>query len=257
MDYIRYEYADGLARITLADAEHGNPLHARSGAEIFSAVRQAASDRARVILLTGEGRFFSVGGDLGAFSAAADKSAYIDDLAELLHRVVSELQRSEAVVVTAVQGHAAGAGFPLAAAADILVAADSVRFSLGYNKVGLTPDGGGSLLTRTLGLHRTLSLALLGEALGAEEACQAGLVAAVVPGNQLGEYTDRLVRTLMDLPFGAQAVAKRLVRSHVNADLEAALREETLGIRAHAGTKDGEEGIIASLEKRKARFLHA
>jgi len=257
MTFIRYEYADGLARITLADGERGNPLHIASAAELFGAVRQASSDRARVILLRAEGRFFSVGGDLAAFAEAPDRSAYIDDLAESLHRVVSELQRSQAIVVAAVQGHAAGAGFPLAAAADVLVAAENVRFSFGYNRVGLSPDGGSTLLTRTLGLHRTLRLALLGEPLEAQEAHEAGLVAAVVAGHRLEAHVDEVVRTLLELPTQAQAETKRLIRQHVTADLEAALRDETLGIRAHAGTGDGEEGIGAFLEKRKPRFEQA
>lgn len=256
MGYVRYEYADGLARITLADPDHGNALHAESVADLFRAVRQASSDSARVIVLAAEGRFFSVGGDLGAFGSASDASAYIDDLADALHRVVSELQRSEAIVVSSVQGHAAGAGFPLAAAADIVLAAECVRFSLGYTKVGLSPDGGTSLLTRTLGLHGTLRLALLGESLSAEDAHQAGLVAAVVAEHRLPGHTDEVVQTLLGLPFRAQADAKRLVREHVNAGLESALRQETLAMRANAGTKDGHEGVSAFLEKRKAEFTH-
>ncbi|MSZ76271.1 MAG: enoyl-CoA hydratase, partial [Actinobacteria bacterium] len=175
MTYIDYAYADGAARITLTDGERGNPIHTDQVGELFAAIRRADADGARVIVLASTGRFFSVGGDLAAFGGADDMAGYIDDLADSLHRVVSELLRSDAIVIAAVQGMAAGAGFPLAAAADLVVAASSAKFSLGYTKLGLSVDGGTSLLAHTLGLHRVLRLAILNDVLTADEAQAAGL----------------------------------------------------------------------------------
>ncbi|GAA4814734.1 enoyl-CoA hydratase/isomerase family protein [Nocardioides caeni] len=251
---VRYEYADGVARITLADGDRGNPINLASVAELHAAVRSATRDGARVIVLAAEGRFFSVGGDLGSFAGADDVSILLDDLAEALHRVVSELIRSSAIVVSVVQGAAAGAGFPLAAAADIVVAADSVKFSLAYGKVGLTPDGGSSLLVSTLGLHRVLRLAILGDALTAQEAHAAGLVARVVPADELTATADKIVATLAAGSGAAQAGAKRLLRDIAAPAPEAALRKESLSISAQAVTPDGREGVAAFLEKRAPRF---
>jgi len=252
--FVRYEHASGIARITLVDGERGNPVHPASVGQLHDAVRRAGRDGARVIVLAAEGRFFSVGGDLGAFSAADDVTAFIDDLAEALHRVVSELVRSEAIVVSVVQGTAAGAGFPLAAAADVVLAADSAKFSLAYTKVGLSPDGGSSLLVHTLGLHRALRLALLGDLLTAQEAYDAGLVARVVPAADLAATAEEVVAALAAGSGTAQAAAKRLLREVAVPAPETALRKETLSIRTLAGSPDGREGVAAFVEKRTARF---
>ncbi|ROO87893.1 enoyl-CoA hydratase [Actinocorallia herbida] len=254
MSHVECVFSDGCARITLADPEHGNPVHRESVGELFDAVRSARRDGARVIVLAAQGRFFSVGGDLGAFARSADVADYIDDLADALHRVVSELVRAEAIVVSVVQGHVAGAGFPLAAAADIVVAAESARFSLGYTKVGLNIDGGASMLTHTLGLHRMLRVALLNDTLTAQEAHAAGLIARVVPDADLAKTSEELVAQLLRGPVGALASTKRLLRAAVEPDPESVMRREALAIRLNAATPDGREGVTAFLEKRPPMF---
>ena len=137
--YVDYAFADGAARITLTAGDRGNPIEPASTQQLHEAVLRAKADGARVIVLAAEGRFFSVGGDLGAFAGADDPAALLLDLAESVHRVVTELVRGDAIVVSVVHGAAAGGGFPLAAAADIVLAADSAKFSLAYAKVGPEP----------------------------------------------------------------------------------------------------------------------
>lgn len=249
-----YDDATATARITLVDGDRGNPVHPASVAALGAAVRDAVARRARVVVLASTGRFFSVGGDLGGFAGADDMAAYIDDLADALHRVVSDLQRSDAVVVASVQGAAAGAGFPLAAAADIVVAARSASFTLAYTKVGLSPDGGTSLLVHSLGLHRTLRLALLNDRLTAQEAHDAGLVARVVDDADLAAATDEVVALLAGGAPAAQARAKRLLRDAAEPSPESRLRAEALGIRAQAAGPEGAEGVSAFVAKRSPRF---
>ncbi|TIC79405.1 enoyl-CoA hydratase/isomerase family protein [Nocardioides sp. GY 10127] len=253
-ELVHYELRDRCARITLTAPQQGNALHEGSGGALLEAVRRAGAEQARVILLASEGRFFSVGGDLSAFSRAEDVAGYIDDLAETLHRIVSELVRSPAVVVSAVQGPAAGAGFPLAAAADVVLAAESATFSLGYGRVGLSPDGGSTFLTQTLGLHTVLRLALLGDRLTAAEAQAAGLVARVVPDADLPAAADAVVASLLAGSPAALAAAKRLVRGGVGVEPEALMRRETLSIRELAAGPDGVEGVRAFLAKERPRF---
>jgi 2-(1,2-epoxy-1,2-dihydrophenyl)acetyl-CoA isomerase len=251
---IDYELRDGAAWITLAGGDRGNTLTLESGAELMDAVRRARADAARVVVLRATGRFFSAGGDIAGFAALPDVTAGVDDLAESLHRIVSELVRSDAIVVSAVHASAAGAGFPLAAAADIVLAGESARFTLGYTRIGFSVDGGSSQLVHTLGLHRTLRLALLNDVLTAQEAQAAGLVARVVPDDRLGAVTEEVVAALLAGPAAAQADVKRLLRDAVEPAPESALRRETLAIRRNAAAPDGREGVAAFLEKRPPRF---
>jgi len=252
--YVDYTCAEGAARITLVEGERGNPVHPAMAEQLLAAVLRAKADRARVIVLAAEGRFFSVGGDLSTFADCDDPQALLLELAEGAHRVVTELVRGDAIVVSVVHGTAAGIGFPLAAAADVVLAADTAKFSLAYAKVGLSPDGGGSLLVHTLGLHRVLRLALLGDLLTAQQAADAGLVARVVPAAELAAATDEVVATLLAGSPQAFAATKRLVRDAAEAAPEAGLRRESQSISALGGSPNGQEGIAAFLEKRPARY---
>lgn len=251
---VTYTFADGIARITLDEGDRGNPVHAGSVAALHDAVRRADADHARVIVLAAAGRFFSVGGDVAAFGAAEDISTFVDDLAEALHRTISELLRSPAVVVSVVHGTAAGAGFPLAAAADVVLAGRSAKFTLGYTKLGFSVDGGTSLLVHTLGLHRALRLALLNDVISADEAYAAGLVARVVEDDELAATAEEVVARLAAGSATAQAATKRLLRAVAEESPESVMRAESLSIRDRAAEPDGREGVRAFLDKRRPDF---
>jgi 2-(1,2-epoxy-1,2-dihydrophenyl)acetyl-CoA isomerase len=208
-------------------------------------------------VLRSEGRAFSVGGDVGSFAAADDLEQLVDDLAETLHRTISDLHRMDAVVLSVVQGVAAGAGVALAAAADVVLAGASARFTLAYTKLGFSPDGGSSLLTASLGLHRALHLALLNPVLSADQAQAVGLVAEVHPDAELEAAADRVLAQLLAGSRTAQVAAKRLLREVAVPWAEGALRRETLSIRACADDADGREGVDAFVAKRPPTFPSA
>lgn len=254
MSPVAYEQHNRVARIRLSDGDRGNPLNQATVDALDAAVRQARADAVHVVVLSGEGRAFSFGGDVSAFSAAEDPGQMLDDLAESLHRVVSELHRMNAIVISVVRGAAAGAGLSLAAAADLVIAASSARFTLAYTKIGLSPDGGTSLLTATMGLHRALRLALLNPVLSADEAQAMGLVAQVYPDSELEAGVEEVVRLLRSGSRAAQVAAKRLLRETATPGEEAVLRRETLSIRARAASPDGREGVAAFLQKRAPSF---
>ena len=212
MSAVGYALEGGAAHLTLTAPDRGNPLDQAMADELFAAVRRARADDARVVVLRSQGRSFSVGGDVGAFASAEPREEMVDDLAETLHRTISELHRMDAVVVAVVQGMAAGAGVPLAAAADVVLAGASARFTLAYTRIGFSPDGGSSLLTASLGLHRALHLALLNPVLSATDAQAAGLVAEVHPDDELDAAADRVVAQLLAGSRTAQVAAKRLLR---------------------------------------------
>jgi 2-(1,2-epoxy-1,2-dihydrophenyl)acetyl-CoA isomerase len=145
----------------------------------------------------------------------------------------------------------------LAAAADVVLAGESARFTLAYTKLGLSPDGGSSLLTASLGLHRALHLALLNPVLSAEQAQAAGLVAEVHPDADLEAAADRVLAQLLAGSRTAQVAAKRLLREVAVPWAEGALRRETLSIRACADGADGREGVDAFVAKRPPAFPSA
>ncbi len=254
MTLVSYTCRDAVARITLSDGDRGNALRQSTVDELTAAVRQARADDAHVVVLAGQGRAFCVGGDVAEFAAAPDTERMVDDLAESLHRVVSELHRMDAVVVSVVHGVAAGAGVPLAAAADLVLAATSARFTLAYTKIGFSPDGGSSLLTASVGLHRALHLALLNPVVSAEQAHAMGLVAQVHPDDELAGAVEEVVAELRAGSRPAQVAAKRLLRETAIPAEESALRRETLSIRVRASSLDGREGVAAFLEKRRPEF---
>lgn len=254
MVLVAYDLRDGAAWVTLNDAGTGNAFTPQLADALFAAVRRAQHDEVGVIVLRAVGRFFSVGGDLNGFATAGDLPDHMADLATHAHRIVAELTRSDMIVVSLVEGTAAGIGFPLAMAADLVIAADTAKFTLGYTRVGLTGDGGTGLLARSIGLHRTLRLALLNDALTAHEAYAEGLLARVFPADEVEERTREIVTLLVAGSRPAQAGIKRNVRAAATDDLETQLAQEARTITAATRHPDAVEGASAFLEKRKPRF---
>jgi 2-(1,2-epoxy-1,2-dihydrophenyl)acetyl-CoA isomerase len=257
MTQIGYDCRNRIGWITLREGDRGNAFTADVADELFAAVWAAERDGAVVLVLRAEGRFFSVGGDLTGFADTAILPEVMDDLTSQAHRIISHLTRSDLVVLSAVQGTAAGIGFPLAMAADLVVAADTARFTLGYTKVGLTGDGGTGLLVRSIGLHRTLRLALLNDVLTAEDAYAMGLLARVFPAAELDAGVAELAAHLATGSRGAQAGIKRIVRAAALPDLETQLALEARTMTAATRDSDALEGVSAFLAKRPARFRGA
>lgn len=253
MTAVAYTQENRIARITLR-GEQGNPLDQATMSELAHAVRRARADDVHIVVLSSQGRAFSVGGDVSAFAAADDTEQMVDDLAETLHRAISDLHRMNAIVVSVVTGAAAGAGLALAAAADLVIASTSAKFTMAYTGIGFSPDGGSSLLPATLGLHRALRLALLNPVLTAEEAHQVGLVAYLCEDDAIDAHVEQIVQQLRAGSRSAQVAAKRLMRETATPGAEAALRRETLSIRTLADSPDGREGVAAFLEKRTPKF---
>jgi 2-(1,2-epoxy-1,2-dihydrophenyl)acetyl-CoA isomerase len=237
----------------MCQPERGNPVDLAFVHDLRDAVARARADDVRVVVLEAEGKAFCVGGDIKAFAAAEDPAVLIREVADVLHEAVLGLMSLDAVVVSVVRGTAAGAGFPLAAAADLVLASSQARFTLAYTKIGLTPDGGSSLLAATVGLHRALSWALLNPVLSAAELQSAGVVTAVHEPDELDAARDALVRQLLAGSRDAQAGAKHLLRRVAAADAKQALDREAVRVSEAAG-RDGKEGFRAFLDKRAPAF---
>ncbi|RWA19608.1 enoyl-CoA hydratase/isomerase family protein [Mycolicibacterium brumae] len=240
-----------VTRITLNRPRAANGLNAELGAALVEAAQRCAS--ADVVLLTGAGRFFCAGGDLKEISAAPDPGGYVHRLAEDLHRALAIFAEMDAVLITVVNGVAAGAGFSLAVSGDLVLAAESASFTMAYTRAGLSPDGGASyLLPRLVGLRRTQELMLTNRTLTAAEAADWGLVTEVC--DDPGARAEELAAQLAAGSRTAQASVKRLLAQAYANDYRRQLADEAAQIAANANRPDGREGMDAFLNKREPRF---
>jgi 2-(1,2-epoxy-1,2-dihydrophenyl)acetyl-CoA isomerase len=254
---IRFEVSQGVARVTLARPDAANTIGLALARELAEAALRCDEDRAvRAVLLTGEGKVFCGGGDIGAFAEAGDAvPALIKQITAHLHVAVSRFVRGRAPVVAAVNGAAAGAGLALACAADVAIASDAAKFTLAYTRIGLAPDGSSTwFLPRLVGARRALELLLTNRTLTAQEALEMGLVNRVVPAASLVAEAEALARELADGPTEAFAAVKRLLLLSPTQGLEAQMEHEAHAIADTARTADGKEGIASFLGKRAPRF---
>ena len=255
MDYqtIALEAADGVAVITLDRPDVMNALNTRMRAEIQHAVR-AAGEEARVVVLTGRGRAFCSGQDLGDRANADD----IDLERTLRDEYVPMLQaifECPVPTIAAVGGAAAGAGANLALAADVVIAAESAYFVQAFTRIGLIPDAGGTYwLPRQMGAAKAMGAALFAERISAREASDWGMIWEAVPDAEFAEHWRHRARHLAKGPTAAYGALKRAIRGSWENDLGAQLALEG-ELQGECGrTRDFKEGVLAFVEKRPAAF---
>ncbi|MHB8781846.1 MAG: enoyl-CoA hydratase/isomerase family protein [Desulfobacteria bacterium] len=251
------ERRDGVATIRMNRPERLNAYNEEMGTALLSEVSAAAADPAvRCLVLTGTGKAFSAGGDVESFAAFEKEGPErFMGLAIGLHALIATLRRAPKPVVAAVNGVAAGAGFSMALACDIAVAAASARFTLGYQNIGLSPDGGMTFfLARAVGAQRAMEMTLFSRVLPATRAAEWGLVQEIFPDSEFSAEVEALADRLASGPTLAYSRAKELYNRALSQPLEAQLEEERQNISRCAGSRDFREGIRAFLEKRPARF---
>ena len=252
-----FEVRDSIARITLNRPDAANAINVDMARDLMHAALQCDEDpTVRAVIISGTGRMFCAGGDLKSFAVQGENLAYhLKEVTTYLHAAMSRLTRMDAPIVAAVNGTAAGAGMSLACACDLVLAAESARFTMAYTRAGLTPDGSSTyFLPRIVGLKRALELTLTNRLLSAQEACEWGIVTRVVPDANLQAEADTLAAQLASSATGALGAAKRLLHSGWTETLETQMELETRAIAARAYTADGREGITAFLEKRAPKF---
>lgn len=254
---IRLEIEGGVAALTLAHPEVLNALSPEM-LEGFADALDAVADRqhgARCLLLTGEGRAFSAGANLGG----AGPSTKADDAGAVLethyHPLLRRLRDLPMPIVTAVNGVAAGVGMSIALMGDMILAARSAYFLQAFRRIGLVPDGGITwMLPRKIGMARAMELSLLGEKLPAETALAWGLVNRVHDDAELMTAARALAADLAAGPTRALAGVRRLYWASPDHTYEQQLDLERTLQREAGRSRDAREGIRAFLEKRKPEF---
>lgn len=258
MTKLLVEKLGGIATITLNRPEQGNAIDMDIAQELVQAAADCASDDAvRCVLLTGAGRMFCVGGDVGAFADAGDNAGpFLRELADILHEAVLTLATMNKPLVTAINGPAAGAGMSLAILGDIVIASDAAHFTAAYTGIGLTPDGGMSwLLPRLVGVRVAQTMILTNRRVSAEEAVETGLVTRVVPAAALVAEASALSGQLAAGPVRALGAARELLLTSNTHTLTEHLDAEAKAIAAAGEGAEAQEGIDAFLARRKADFL--
>lgn len=253
---LTFEQAGPIARIVLNRPDAANGMNDVMTAELAQVARRCDTAATKVVVLTGAGRFFCAGGDLKAMAASPlGPGPFVKGIADDLHRAISTFARMDAVLITAVNGVAAGAGFSLAIAGDLVLAADSASFTMAYTRAGLSPDGSSSYyLPRLVGVRRTQELMLTNRTLSAAEAADWGLVTAVVPATELAAKTEELAEQLAAAAKGSSGAVKKLMLASFGSGLEEQMELEGRLIAACADSADGREGIEAFLTKRAPKF---
>lgn len=250
---ITYEIAEDVAVITLSRSDVMNALNTQMRAEITHAV-QAAGRAARVVVLTGAGKAFCSGQDLGDRETAANmdlERVLRDEYEPMLNAITG----CPVPTIAAVNGAAAGAGANLALVHDVVIATESAFFMQAFTRIGLIPDAGGTwALPRQMGLAKAMGAALFADRISARQADAMGMIWEAVPDAEFEATWKARAAYLANGPTEAYARIKTALRGAFENDLEAQLRLESR-LQGECGkTRDFKEGIVAFLEKRPPSF---
>ncbi|SDK38178.1 enoyl-CoA hydratase-related protein [Aliiruegeria lutimaris] len=252
-DTIRYAIRDDIAIVTMNRTEVMNALNTQMRAEIADAMKQAAGE-ARVAVLTGKGRAFCSGQDLGDRANIGNidlERTLRDEYTPLLQSIYD----SPIPTIAAVNGAAAGAGANLALACDVVIAAESAVFLQAFARIGLMPDAGGTYwLPRQMGFSKAMGASLFAEPITAKQADDWGMIWEAVPDEGFADHWWRRALHLAQGPTAAYAHIKQALREGFDNTLEAQLELEAR-LQGECGhTRDFKEGVVAFLDKRKAAF---
>ena len=255
--HLLLERRDHVATITLNRPDAYNALDLELGRELFHASLEVDEDPdVRCVVITGAGKAFCAGGDVKGFVDNLPRiGILVKELTTYLHGAVSRLTRSPKPVIMAVNGVAAGGGLSFALSGDLVVAAESARFTMAYSKIAATPDGSSSyFLPRLVGLRRALELYLTNRVLSAREALEWGLITRVVPDSELRTAVETLAHELAAGPTLAIGGAKRLFHQSTWESLETQMELEAQAIAASGHTADFREGVTAFANKKPPTF---
>ncbi|MEW6369006.1 MAG: enoyl-CoA hydratase-related protein [Acidobacteriota bacterium] len=258
MQTLALEFVESVIKISLNRPREFNALNDLMLNELMKVIENVRNDRGvRAVVLTGNGRAFCYGLDAQEMSSLVDEAddSRIGALLKRYQSIILALATLDRPVVAAINGFATGAGLDLALACDIRMAAEKVKLSSAYIKMGLIPDGGGTFfLPRIVGHGRAVEMIMRGTVLTAEEALGIGLVSAVRPADRLVEEALTLAREIADGPTRAVALAKQAVFANSSTDLAQALENESrLQLQCFC-SHDHAEAVTALREKRAPRF---
>jgi len=255
---IAFDLTDGIARLTLNRPDKLNSFNVAMHEEVRDALeRTRSSGTSRVLVISGAGRGFCAGQDLGDRAVTpGSQGVDLGESIELRYKpLLLTLRKLPMPVIAAVNGVAAGAGANIALACDLVIAARSASFIQSFSKLGLIPDSGGTWsLPRLVGTARAIGLAFLGEKLSAEQAVQWGLIWRCVDDAELVPTVDQLAQQFASAPTRGFARTKDAIYTSGQRTLEQQLDLERDYQRELGYSADYAEGVAAFMEKRAPKF---
>ncbi|MHA8086817.1 enoyl-CoA hydratase/isomerase family protein [Aquirufa sp. Wall-65K1] len=252
--FLKLSDVNGVWTIHLNRPEVYNALHAGLIHEIRDVAEKAkASDSARVLIISGEGKAFCSGADLKSGTSDSDLAAV---LRSTYNPMILALRGLDKPVIGAINGPAAGAGCSLALACDYIIAKEGAYFAELFVQIGLTLDAGSTaFLMQSLGYHKAFELAATARKISAEEAKSLGLVSEVVKEENWDQHVISLGEEFARRPTLALALMKRELQKAHHQDLATILEMEAEAQREAGYSKDFQEGVKSFLEKRAPRFI--
>lgn len=247
---------DGIARLVMTGAARRNAVDLQWCREFAEATIACAADESiKVVVLSAEGDFFSVGGDIDNFIAnRAHLRPHVLEMASLFHLGIMRLHQGAAPVISAVNGMAAGGGFSIALLGDIVLAKRSARFVAAYTNSGLSPDGGLTYnLPRLVGIRRAFELMALNTPLSAEQALDLGIITRVFDDASFEADVEAIVQQVAAMPVGALPALKKLMAASLDSSLQQQLDREAESVARLAASPATLEVLDAFLRRRTKR----
>jgi 2-(1,2-epoxy-1,2-dihydrophenyl)acetyl-CoA isomerase len=255
MNPILFEIKNAVAIIRLNRPEKFNAFNREMALLLQKMLDDCAADNnIRCIYLTGNGKAFCAGQDLGELMQE-NAPGFDKILSEHYNPIITRIRNIEKPVVCAVNGVAAGAGANIVLCCDVVIASISASFIQAFSKIGLIPDSGGTFfLPRLIGFQKASALMMLGDKVSAADAAKMGMVYKTFPDETFAEESLRIAITLSQMPTKGLAFTKQALNSSFNNSLEQQLRTEDKLQFTAAHTHDYNEGVHAFLEKRNPQF---
>ncbi|MBP1968967.1 enoyl-CoA hydratase/carnithine racemase [Virgibacillus natechei] len=254
MSTVLVESQNNISYIYLNRAERYNAINKEMLEELLRVVETVEKNEDSIVILAGKGKAFSAGGDVGMMKDFAD-SAFFDGIMKTIERIVLKLYMMPKIVISALQGSAAGLGLSLALTADYVIAQRESKLGVLFMGIGLAPDGGGHfLLKERLGIHQAKQFIWGMKQVDASQAKEMGLV-DIITDKQVMEEATEVGNKLLATPLTAALKTKEMYHSTQKETLRYYLEEEAKTQWKLRNTDDHQEGVQAFLEKRKPKFI--
>ncbi|WP_432412746.1 enoyl-CoA hydratase-related protein [Rasiella sp. SM2506] len=253
---ITKELKNGVATLTLNRPEVFNSFNKEMAFLLQDELDACEKDDSvRAIILTGNGKAFCAGQDIGEITNPDLNPGFKKILDDHYNPIVTRIRKIEKPIICGVNGVAAGAGANIALACDVVIASDRASFIQAFSKIGLIPDSAGTFfLPRLIGFGKASAIMMLGDKISAEQAEHMGMIYSVVSAETLQEEVSAKAMTLANMPTKALGLTKRLLNESMTNDLESQLKLESKLQIESASTEDYAEGVAAFVEKRKPVF---